>query len=83
MNDNKKRKISGISIAGFVISLISLLFMFVFIPIFTLLGLFFSLIGLYSTIGLKERGLGFAIAGIAISCFSAFFMIVETFFPGL
>lgn len=83
MNDNKKRKISGISIAGFVISLISLLFMFVFIPIFTLLGLFFSLIGLYSTIGLKERGLGFAIAGIAISGFSAFFMIVETFFPGL
>ncbi len=66
-DDEPKRRMSGISIAGFVLSLVSLL---VLPLVLGIIGLIFSAIGLGTTGAEKKRGKGFAVAGFIVSIVS-------------
>jgi len=71
-----KNKWSGMAIAGFVVS---------FFWFLSILGIIFSLIGLSQTKHNKQKGRGFAIAGLIISIISLFiliFVITSWFFIG-
>jgi hypothetical protein len=59
---------SGMAIAGFVLSLIGLFpgFWFWWIQIPAYLGTIFSIVGLNATKGARRRGRGLAIAGLVI-----------------
>lgn len=73
-SDAPKRSMSGISIAGFVLSLISLL---VLPFILGVLGLIFSAVGLGTTGAAKKRGKGFAIAGFILSLISLTYRLLS------
>ena len=64
-------KTNGLSIAGFVLSLTSLL-----LSPLAILGLIFSIIGLVQINKNNEEGKGFAVAGIIVSAVILFFVLM-------
>ena len=71
-----KRRMSGLSIAGFVVSLVSLLILPLILGI---IGVIFSAIGVGTTGATKKRGKGLAIAGLVISIFSICYRFLSCF----
>lgn len=70
---NAQNEDNGMAIAGFVISLVSLLLC---CGSFNWLGLIFSIVGLVQSKSKNGRGKGLAIAGIIISCFALLLYIL-------
>lgn len=73
MSDMETKTVSGLAVAGFVISLVSILCC----GATSVIGLIFSIAGLISASRKNKSGLGLAIAGLIISGIMTLFMILS------
>lgn len=73
MNDMETKTVSGLAVAGFVISLVSILCC----GATSVIGLIFSIAGLISASRKSKSGLGLAIAGLIISGIMTLFIILS------